>query len=236
MRVIAASIFAIVWACVHAADEIASLDKFKAEYASLMRLGSTSAERANAAIMGAAEPEATTLEPLWRWYRTVDASHKALAKQVMDQAASNPLGGVLALANFKTTFDALMGTLDKGNVVDKWKVVLEILGDSRPSTPANQATWTAYQALDAASQAVAKTEIMEDPFVKLFETQWKGDISATLTYEELMAARANTMNMKTPGKLFYDNTAPTPATGLDTNKVYGAVSDGLREQMVHFMG
>jgi len=238
MRVITASIFAIVWASVHAGD-VASLDKFKAEYASLMISGSTSAKAANAAIMGAAEPEAT-LEPLWSWYRAVDASHKALAKQVMDQAASNPLSSALALANFKTTFDTLLatgGALAKGNVGAKWAMVTAILGDSKPET-ANEDAWRAYHALDADSQAVAKTSIMEGEFVKLFETQWKADIPTTSTYPALMTARANTMNVQHAGKSFTDKAhAPAnAAAGLDTNKVYVAVSDSVREQMVRIMG
>jgi len=241
MRVITASIFAIVWASVHAGD-IASLDKFKAEYASLMTSGSTSAKSANAAITGAAEPEAATVEPLWSWYRAVDASHKALAKQVMDQAASNPLSSALALANFQTTFDTLLNPkaapLDKSNVVAKLAIVTAILGDSKP-VAANEAAWRAYHALDADSQAVAKTSIMEGAFVKLFEKRWKADVLAkTLTYPALMAARANTMNVQHAGKKFDDvKTAPKDAAaGLDTNKVYVAVSDSMREQMVRIMG
>jgi len=238
MRVITASIFAIVWAGVHAGD-IASLDKFKAEYASLMTSGSTSAKSANAAITGAAEPEAATLEPLWSWYRAVDASHKALAKQVMDQAASNPLSSALALANFQTTFDTLLATnggLAKGTVVAKWAIVTAILGDSKPV--ANEDAWRAYHALDADSQAVAKTSIMEGKFVKLFETQWKADIPAASTYPALMTARANTMNVQHAGKSFTDKAhaiADAPS-GLDTNTVYVAVSDSVREQMVRIMG
>jgi len=240
MRVITASIFAIVWASVHAGD-IASLDKFKAEYASLTTSGSTSAKSANAAITGAAEPEAATLEPLWSWYRAVDASHKALAKQVMDQAASIPLSSALTLATFKSTFDTLLatsGALSTSNVPAKWAIVTAILGDSKPAAAANEDAWRAYHALDADSQALAKTSIMEGEFVKLFETTWKGDVLSTaLTYPALMAARANTINVQHPGKKFDDKTAATVgASGLDTNKVYSAVSDNVREQMVRIMG
>jgi len=239
MRVITASIFAIVWASVHAGD-IASLDKFKAEYASLMTSGSTSAKSANAAITGAAEPEVATLEPLWSWYRAVDASHKALAKQVMDEAASMPLSSALTLATFKSTFDALLAAnngLTKSTVVAKWAIVTDILGDSKPA--ANEDAWRAYHALDADSQALAKTSIMEGEFVKLFETRWKADVLATaLTYPALMAARANTINVQHSGKKFDDkNTAiANAASGKDTNTVYSAVSDNVREQMVRIMG
>jgi len=238
MRVITASIFAIVWASVHAVD-VASLDKFKEEYASLMTSGDTSAQSANAAITGAAEPELATLEPLWSWYRAVDASHKALAKQVMDQAASNPLSSVLTLATFKSTFDTLLKTntgLSASTADAKWAMVTAILGDSTPA--ANEDAWRAYHALDADSQAVAKTSIMEGEFVKLFETDWKAVTNGKPTYTALMAARANTMNVQHKGKQFNDkdaNIAGAPS-GLDTNLVYAAVSDNLREQMVRIMG
>ena len=239
MRVITASIFAIVWASVHAVD-IASLDKFKEKYASLITSGSTSAKSANAAITGAAEPELATLEPLWSWYRAVDASHKALAKQVMDQAASNPLSAALTLATFKSTFDTLLssnGGLIVTKVDDKWAMVTAILGDSKPAL-ANVAAWRAYHALDADSQAYAKTSMMEGEFVKLFETKWKVVTNARPAYTALMAARANTMNVQHKGKQFNNNNNPIAgaASGLDTNKVYAAVSDNLREQMVRIMG
>lgn len=241
MRVITASIFAIVWASVHA-GEIASLDKFKEEYAILMRTGSTSAQSANAVIMGSAETTDVKLEALWRWYRTVDASHKALAKQVMDQAASNPLASsALALADFKTTFDTLLGVPDETNAPAKWLIVNAILGDSLPSVVANQPTWRKYQALDAANQAVAKTELIEGKFVKSFETLWTADVkSQNLAYANLMTVRANTMNVKHPGKAFTDEEAAhgdiAAPLGLNTNKVYSAVSDSVREQMVRIMG
>lgn len=237
MRVITASIFAIVWASVHAVVDIASLDKFKEKYASLITSGSTSAKSANAAITGAAEPELATLEPLWSWYRAVDASHKALAKQVMDQAASNPLSSALTLATFKSTFDTLLksgNALDATNVDAKWAMVTAILGDSKPA-PANVDAWRAYHGLDADSQAYAKTSMMEGEFVKLFEKSWKADVRPT--YKALMFARANTMNVKTKGKEFNTGTNIVDnLSGKETNLIYAAVSDNLREQMVRIMG
>jgi len=237
MRVITASIFAIVWACVHATN-IASLEKFKAEYATLLSSGSTSAQT-NAAIMGAAEPTDALMKPLWRWYRAVDAPDKGLAKQVMDQAASHPLvSSALALANFKTTFDTGLTGLNAGNAATKWPQVTAALGDTLPVAAPDQATWTAYQALSADEQAIAKSEIMEGKFVKLFTTAWQAISVTDPDYKTLMAARANTINVLHQGKPFNEDAGTTilaPA-GLDTNKLYSAVSESVREQMVRVMG
>ena len=242
MRVVTASIFAIFWACVHAAD-IASLEKFKVDYGQLS--SSTSAQDANAAIVGAALPSEAALQPFWRWYRTVDASTKGLAKQVMDEAASSqPLASsAVALAHFKTIFDKDLNDYDggvafaAGNAAKKWPLVTAVLGETVPAST-GKLTWKAYNALDAANQALAKTEIMQSEFVEAFNKNWKAEVIAIdpNTYAERMKMRANTMNTASVGKDFDSVTALDGTKGLVSNSIYAAVPTSLRERLVRIMG
>lgn len=243
MRVITASIFAIFWACVHAAD-IASLGKFKEDYATDL-LSGTSAQDANAGIMGATLPSEVTLQPLWRWYRTVDASTKGLAKQVMDEAdSSQPVANsAMALAHFKSIFEndlnqyGTPGALTVATSGSKWPLVAAVLGETEVTTAPGKLAWKAYHALGAASQALAKTEIMESEFVELFKTTWQKDVKAAPhgSYTENMALRANIMN--SDAKVF--NAPATPLTaklGLDSNTLYKALSASLGDELARIMG
>jgi len=244
MRVITASIFAIFWACVHAGTDIASLEKFKEEYAAHLLTG-TSAQDANAGIVGATLPSEVKLQPLWRWYRTVDASTKGLAKQVMDEAdSSQPVASsAMALAHFKTIFETDLKDYDKvkdlevANAATKWPLVAAVLGTTEVTTGTGKLAWKAYHALGAASQALAKTEIMESRFVELFRTTWQSDVKsiAPKTYTDIMALRANIMS--SDGNLFYDPNTPLVAkTGLDSNTLYTALSASLGDQLARIMG
>jgi len=242
MRVITASIFAIFWACVHAAD-IASLEKFKEDYAAHLLTG-TSAQDANAGIVGATLPSEVKLQPLWRWYRTVDASTKGLAKQVMDEAdSSQPVANsAMALAHFKTIFETDLkaygtaGDLKAANAASKWPLVAAVLGETEVTTGTGKLAWKAYHALGAASQALAKTEIMESEFVELFRTTWQTDVKAAdpKSYTDNMALRANIMS--SDGKTFNDGKALDVKTGKDSNTLYTALSASLGDQLARIMG
>jgi len=242
MRVITASIFAIFWACVHAAD-IASLGKFKEDYAAHLLTG-TSAQDANAGIMGVTLPSEVKLQSLWRWYRTVDASTKGLAKQVMDEAdSSQPVANsAMALAHFKTIFETDLnlygtnGALTADTSASKWPLVAAVLGETEVTTAPGKLAWKAYHALGAASQALAKTEIMESEFVELFKTTWKNDVKTAdpKSYNENMVLRANIM--KGDAKAFDGGAALTAKTGEDSNKLYTALSASLGDQLARIMG
>jgi len=241
MRVITASIFAIFWACVHA-DDIASLEKFKDVYAAHL-LTDPNAQDANAGIMGATLPSEATLQPLWRWYRTVDASTKGLAKQVMDEAQrKQPLvNSAVALAEFKTVFAADLTTfggnaaLAVANAANKWPLVEAVLGETEPIGSGNTA-WKAYRALGADSQPLAK-EMMEGEFLTLFTTQWATAFGDATTYQEKMTLRANSISLNTPtGKQFNQNVALAQGKGKDTNLIYRAVSESMRKRLSRIMG
>jgi hypothetical protein len=240
MRVITGSIFAIFWACVHAGD-IASLEKFKEEYAKHLR--TSSAHDANAGIVGVALPSEAGLQPLWRWYRTVDASTKGLAKQVMDEAGSSqPLANsAMALAEFKTVFETDLkafdtaGDLKADNAVKKWPLVAAVLGDAEPTGATGKLAWKAYHALGADSQALAKTQIMESKFVEVFKTNWQAEVTAVAptSYGGRMAMRANTMN--SVAKTF-DGKTLEATKGKVSNELYTALSASLGERLVRIMG
>jgi len=244
MRVVTGSIFAIFWACVHA--DIASLNKFKESYAThlLTHLPSD----ANAAIMGVALPSEAEadLQPLWRWYRTVDASTKGLAKQVMDEAqSSQPLANsAVALADFKKLFDAdlkafpagAIADLEAANAAAKWPLVAAVLGETEPTGDGKKA-WKAYRALGADSQPPAK-EMMEGEFLTLFKTQWATAFPSATTYKAQMTLRANSISLQTPElKQFFDSSAAlVTKEGKETSQIYRAVSESMRERLSRIMG
>jgi len=205
------------------ADEIASLHKWEQEYRSTVVLANLDASAANRAITGSHEPDATTLQPLWRWYRTVDAAHQAKAKEVMQGAGRTATAGdldVAAVVDFQTKYDsALAATVTDQNAEAKAKIVYQVLGAHEPEDAKTLTAWKLYQAMDASTRAAVRTAIVEKPFLVGFQAAWKTAISG-LNYKEALTLMGNTMR----GTKADTDPATTEAEGVKTLKWYEAIS------------
>jgi len=222
------------------ADEIASLDKWEQVYRSSVVLANLETSAANREITGSHEPVDAALQPLWRWYRTVDAAHQAKAKEVMQGAGRTATAGdldVVAVADFKTKYDTLVTGLTHGNAAAKAKIMYEVLGAHEPADSATAEAWKVYQAMDASTRAAVRTAIMEKPFLDGFQASWKTastDAANKDKYQTTLALVGNTMRGKTgaAGALGDAN------IGKDTTEWYAAIikaspdlDDALLKQM-----
>jgi len=184
------------------ADEIASLHKWEQEYRSTVVLANLDASAANRAITGSHEPDATTLQPLWRWYRTVDAAHQAKAKEVMQGAGRTATAedlDVAAVVHFSTKYDdALLAAVTTANADDKAKIAYQVLGAHEPADATTLPAWKLYQAMDASTRAAVRTAIVEKPFLDGFQADWKDAISVVgVNYKKTLTLVGNTMRGET---------------------------------------
>jgi len=204
------------------AGEIASLHKWEQEYRSTVVLANLDASAANRAITGSHEPDATTLQPLWRWYRTVDAAHQAKAKEVMQGAGRTATAGdldVAAVVDFQTKYDKAVATPTEGTAGAKATIVYQVLGAHEPEDAKTLTAWKLYQAMDASTRAAVRTAIVEKPFLVGFQAAWKTAISG-LNYKEALTLMGNTMR----GTKADASAATTDAGGQKTLKWYEAIS------------
>jgi len=182
------------------ADEIASLHKWEQEYRSTVVLANLDASAANRAITGSHEPDATTLQPLWRWYRTVDAAHQAKAKEVMQGAGRTATAedlNVAAVVDFSTKYNAAVKV---GADADKKATIMyEVLGAHEPATATTLKAWNLYQAMDASTRAAVRTAIIEKPFLEGFHAAWKLAMAPNANkYHETLTLVGNTMRGTPP--------------------------------------
>lgn len=222
------------------AAEIASLDRWEQVYRSSVVLANLEISTANREITGSHEPVDSALQPLWRWYRTVDAAHQAKAKEVMQGAGRTATAGdaaVVAVADFKTKYDSLVTGVTDADAEAKAKIMYEVLGAHEPAVSATAKAWKAYQAMDASTRAAVRTAIMEKPFLGGFQAAWKTastDPANKDKYQKTLALVGNTMRGTTgaAGALGAVN------LGQKTTKWYAAIrkaspdlDDALLKQM-----
>lgn len=217
----------VLLAGAQALDEIASLDRWEQVYRSTVVLANLDASAANREITGSHEPLESALQPLWRWYRTVDAAHQAKAKEVMQGAGRTATASDLAVAaviDFKTKYDPVGVPADEDAAENKAKIMYKVLGAREPADDdTSKASWKLYQAMDASTRAAVRTAVMEKPFLEGFHKDWKAasDLAPnTGSYPKTLALVGNTMRGTDAG-----GTALTdPKFGKKTTLWYSAIS------------